>query len=367
MRRILAEFKAFMKIWTRSRSTLFFTFAFPVIFILVFGWIFGQTGTAKFDLHVQNLDVTDGTPTQLSETFVDLLNKTGALNIIEVSRDVNVTNYIKEKGLTKLLIVPNGFENRTIAGNSTVILKMVPAVTDPSSASVAGIVQSVIKGFNSVLTGTKDPITVQPESIATKLFKYVDFFVPGVIGMTIVTTSLFGAITSNTKYRELGILKKLAVTPLSKLEWILGVVIYHVFLSFLSTAVIIMVGVAVFNVKAIPDVYAVILMVSGAVAFTGIGMLIAHFVKEAEAADAAANVVFFPQMFLSGTFFPIEFMPDFLQPIAKVLPLTYLNNGLRDAMIYGNITSALTNSLIILAVAAFFIIVASLLTTWREE
>ncbi len=178
---------------------------------------------------------------------------------------------------------------------------------------------------------------------------------------------MFGAVTSNTKYRELGILKRLAVTPLSKLEWILGVVVHHVFLSFLSTAVILVVGVAVFNVKAIPDIYSVILITSGAVAFTGMGMLVAHFVKEAEAADAAVNAVFFPQMFLSGSFFPIEFMPDFLQSIVRVLPLTYFNNGLRDAMIYGNPTSALNNSLIILAIATIFIISASLLTKWREE
>lgn len=185
--------------------------------------------------------------------------------------------------------------------------------------------------------------------------------------MTIVIVSMFGAITSNTKYRELGVLKRLAVTPLSKLEWILGVVVYHVFLSFLSTVVILVVGKTVYNAEAFPDVYSVILIASGTVAFTGMGMVVASFVKEAEAADAATQAVFFPQMFLSGTFFPIEMMPDFLQQIAKVLPLTYLSNGLRDAMIYGNPTSALNNSLIILAVASFFIITASILTKWREE
>lgn len=145
MRRILMEFKGFMKIWARSRGTIFFTIAFPVIFILVFGAIFGQTGTSRFDLHLQNLDVVDGTLTQLSEAFVDLLNQTDALNIIEVGRNVNVTDYIKEKGVMRLLIIPEGFQSRTLAGNSTLVLKMVPAVTDPSSATVAGIVNSVIR------------------------------------------------------------------------------------------------------------------------------------------------------------------------------------------------------------------------------
>jgi len=60
-------------------------------------------------------------------------------------------------------------------------------------------------------------------------------------------------------------------------------------------------------------------------------------------------------------------MPDFLRSIANVLPLTYLSNGLRDAMIYGNPASALNNSLIILAIAVILIVVASILTKWREE
>jgi len=367
MRRVFAEFKGFFRMWTRNKGTIFFTLAFPVIFMLVFGAICSQMGTAKFDLYVQNLDSANGMPTQLSEGFIDLLNKTGALNMFEVGRDVNVTNYIKEKGITRLLVIPEGFQNQTLAGNSTVILKMIPAATDPSSATVAGILSSVIKGFNSYLAGTRDIIKVQEESIASKPFKYIDFFMPGIISMSVVIVSMFGAVTFNTKYKELGILKRLAVTPLSKIEWILGVVVHHVFLSFLSTAVILLVAVAAFNVKAIPDIYSVILITSGTVAFTGMGMLIANFVKEAEAADAAVNAVFFPQMFLSGTFFPLEIMPAFLQSIAKVLPLTYLSNGLRDALIYGNPTSALNNSLIILATATFFIIAGSVLTKWRGE
>jgi len=298
VRRVFAEFKFFIRMWTRNRGTIFFSLAFPLIFMLLFGAMFRQTGTTKFDLNVQNLDLTDGTPTQISKAFLDLMNKTGALNIVEVGKDVNVTDYIKEKGITRILIIPKGFQNQTLDGNSTLVLKMVPAVTDPSSATVAGILNSVIKGFNSYLAGTKDIINIREESIATKPFNYIDFLLPGVISMTVVIVSMFGAITFNTKYREMGILKRLAVTPLSKLEWILGIVTYHVFLSFLSTAIILVVGMAIFDVKAVPDIYSVILIASGTVAFTGIGMLVAHFVKEAEAADAAANAVFFPQMFL---------------------------------------------------------------------
>ncbi len=97
------------------------------------------------------------------------------------------------------------------------------------------------------------------------------------------------------------------------------------------------------------------------------GMVVTRFVKESDSADAAANFITFPMMFLSGSFFPLEFMPDFLQTIATVLPLTYLNNGLRDSMVYGNVSSALFNTAVMLGVGVFFIIIGALITNWREE
>jgi ABC-2 type transport system permease protein len=72
-------------------------------------------------------------------------------------------------------------------------------------------------------------------------------------------------------------------------------------------------------------------------------------------------------MFLSGTFFPLEMMPEFLREIAKVLPLTYLSEGLRDSMVYGNASSALYNTVIVLVVGIVFIVIGSLITNWRED
>ena len=72
-------------------------------------------------------------------------------------------------------------------------------------------------------------------------------------------------------------------------------------------------------------------------------------------------------MFLSGSFFPLEMMTDFLREIAKVLPLTYLNNGLRNSMVYGNASNALYNTTIVLVVGIIFIIIGFLITSWRED
>jgi ABC-2 type transport system permease protein len=223
--------------------------------------------------------------------------------------------------------------------------------------------------FNTVVTrqSPSKVVTIKSENIVSETFKYIDFFAPGIIGMTLMTSGVFGAVAWNTRNKELGILKKLATTPLSKLEWIVGVVLYELVMGTISTMVILTVGVLVFDLKVLPNIFTVILIISGAVAFPGMGMIIARFVKEADSADAAANAITFPMMFLSGSFFPLEFMPDFLRQIANVLPLTYLNNGLRDSMVYGNASSALFNTAVVLGVGIFFIVAGSLITNWREE
>jgi ABC-2 type transport system permease protein len=96
-------------------------------------------------------------------------------------------------------------------------------------------------------------------------------------------------------------------------------------------------------------------------------MIIGRFVKDEEAAAMAGGAVTFPMMFLAGTFFPLEQMPDFLQSFAQILPLYYVNEGLRNAMIYLKMDDALVHSAIVLIFAVVFFIAGLLLTKWKED
>jgi len=370
LRRISAIVVGALRMWFRSKHTLFWTLAFPVLLMLLFGAIFSVSESALLDLHVQNQDVIGGVPTFWSKAFCDMLNKTEILNIHMVDSGENATQFIEEKGVQRMLIIASGFNSSVSAGdNVSIILKMVPVEVDTASATVSNVIDQIVEIFNTVVTRQSPPevVSIKHENIVSETFKYIDFFAPGIIGMTLMTSGVFGAVAWNTRNKELGILKKLATTPLSKLEWIIGVVLYELVMGAISTIVIIMVGVVVFDLKVVPNIFSVVLIISGAIAFPGMGMVIARFVKESDSADAAANAITFPMMFLSGSFFPLEFMPDFLRQIANVLPLTYLNNGLRDSMVYGNVSSALFNTSVILGVGIFFIILGSLITSWREE
>ncbi len=370
MRRILAIVVGALRMWFRSKHTLFWTLAFPVLLMLLFGAIFSVSQNPTFDLYMQNQDIVDGEPTYWSQAFCDMMNGTEILSLHMVDSTENVTKFIEEKGVQRMLIIPEGFNNSvSVHSNVGIILKMVPAEVDTASATVMSVIDQFVEGFNAFVTDQYplEVVTIKSESIVSETFKYIDFFAPGIIGMTLMTSGIFGAVAWNTRNKELGILKKLATTPLSKLEWIIGVVLYELLMGAVSTIVIITVGVLAFDLKVIPNIFTVILIISGAIAFPGIGMVIARFVKEADSADAAANAITFPMMFLSGSFFPLEMMPDFLRQIANILPLTYLSNGLRDSMVYGNVSSALFNTAVILGVGVFFIIIGAIITNWREE
>jgi ABC-2 type transport system permease protein len=109
------------------------------------------------------------------------------------------------------------------------------------------------------------------------------------------------------------------------------------------------------------------MIIAGCLVFTGLGMMISRFSKDEESANAAASAITFPMMFLSGSFFALESMPSYLQMIAKVMPLTYLNEGLRDTMIYGNAESALFNLGVLAVLAVVFMAVGTYISKWNDD
>src|SRR5207237_4140675 len=163
--------------------------------------------------------------------------------------------------------------------NATIQLFMDQS--DQVPASLRGIVNSVTVSYAAKIANAPDNLTVQPVGIVTRNIRYIDFFIPGVIGMTLLTTGVFGAVNTNGRYRELKIIKKLATTPLSKIEWILGMVGYQMILATISLVVILFFGYAIFGVTVTIDIYTLGLVVAAALLFPGIGMVLANFVRQA--------------------------------------------------------------------------------------
>lgn len=419
MKRTYTIFKAVTKNWLRSRSGLFFSVMFPVLLLLVFGAVFGGMGSSKYSLFVQNLDA-DEAPTQLSDTFITTLNSTETFDITEIPENVSdPKSYARDVlgplgGNMRILIISKGFQEDLLNGtlkvavgisystlqtmyeyyepylnetektamqqglnqisqynaslpDKTASLTLLLDSSDQSSTIVKSIVVSVANGFNYELIGAKNVISFTEEPIAENQLRTIDFYLPGVISAFIMTNGIIGVTTNTTEFKRRGIIKRLSITPLSKMEWIMGNVLSQTLLNLMLTAIIVVVGWLVFNVQVIPDAVSVALIFLGSVLFSGIGMLLSGIIKDVEAASAVGNAIAFPMMFLSGAYWPIEIMPAYMQTIAKALPLTYFSDGLRYAMIYKYSEGIIFNTAVVAVLAAAFIIVGALVTRWKEK
>lgn len=364
---VFLDFIYNVRSWTRSRGTVFWSLLFPIMLILLFGAIFSGMGDSKYTLYVQDLDNTD-----LSETFVNILNQTGVVTIKNVTTNTTITEYIKDNDVKNLIVIPQGYKSDITRSYVDPSIKVnLTYYFDPTEQQTTqvlrSIITSVVEGVNMQISQGRTIIGLNEESTITENFGFIDFFIPGMIGFTIMQQSIYGSIERNTKYRKDGILRKLLTTPITRSEWILAKMLFMLFLAFISTSVAIGVGILAFGIKVNINLLTIVIVISTSFLFSGIGMIIGRFVKEEETADMAAGAISFPMMFLAGTFFAVDSMPAVIQVIARVLPLYYVNEGLRNAMIYMKQTDALINAGIVLIFAAIFFIAGVVLTKWKED
>ena len=334
---ILASFMSDMRTFYRSKGTLFWTLAFPVMLILIFGAIFSGVGDVEYELHVQNLDDSDQA---LSHQFIQALESTGIIKVVNVSKDADINDYMDEKDIKRLLVISEDYSNTIIASqnpneNVTVNLTFHYDQSEQQTNQVVkNIISSVVRSMNMGITGGKEIIGIKDVETISGEFNFIDFFLPGMIGFTIMQTAIYGTIERNVRLKKDGILRKLLTTPITRSEWIFSKMLFQLFLAFLSAFLIIMVGILVYGLNIHITLLMIILIIATSFLFTGLGMLIGRFVRDEESAGMAGGAITFPMMFLAGTFFPLEQMPEFLQAFAKILPLYYVNEGLRNAMIY---------------------------------
>ncbi|HKZ95318.1 MAG TPA: ABC transporter permease [Candidatus Bathyarchaeia archaeon] len=420
--RTLTIFKAVTRNWMRSRSGLFFSILFPVLLLLVFGAVFsGIGGSSRSTLFVQNLDISasTGEPSSFSEDFIDALNSTETFNIREVPTDANASTYTRNAlgplgGNIRILVISEGFQedllngtfkvrvgitygtlnisyqylapnmsdtqkiafqqglvqlqqfNQSLPDTKTSLTVMVDS-SDQSAAVIKNIIVSVANAFNYELIGAENVIQFEEASVTATRFSNVDYYVPGITAAFIMTNGIIALTSNTTEFKRRGIIKRLSITPLTKMDWIMGNVLSQTLLNLMLTVVMIAVGWLIFNVRVIPDALSILLIFLGSIMFAGIGMTLSGLVKDVEAASAIGNAIAFPMMFLSGTYFPLEIMPSYIQTISKALPLTYFSEGLRYAMIYKYVEGVYTNMAIVAILAVVFIAVGSLVTRWKEK
>ena len=188
MNRILADVTAFGRQYLRSRVGTFFALAFPVILILLFGAIFSSSGAPKVPLAVQDLDSTTA-----SRGFVQALNNTTLITYQAIPTNVNFQDYMRAHSINVALQIPGGFQAALIRaemGNASAKVNVTLAGdrTQSSFGIVYSAVAAVATAFNLKVANATEVVSVDESQFTVRQFGYIDFFLPGIIGFTVLTT-----------------------------------------------------------------------------------------------------------------------------------------------------------------------------------
>jgi ABC-2 type transport system permease protein len=329
MRPLLLLTVANIKSFTRDRAALFWTLAFPLIFVFLFGSIFSG-GDSSRTIGFADLDRSP-VSAQLKEAFVAVPN----VELIDGTEEV-LLGRMRDGELSAVIVVPKGYAESiaTKPGPATVAV-----YTDPTQSAADGatrqLVGFVLSQVNQAVTGQQPAVAPAFQSVQTNDLSFISYLVPSILGMSLMQLGVFAAIPLVAD-REKLILKRLQATPLRRWQLVGSNVLMRLLIAVVQTAIIIGVGSAFFDVQ-VAGSWVLIggFVLLGSLAFIALGYVIASFASSEESANGMTSVVQFPLMFLSGTFFPIDAMPDALQTVARAMPLTYLGDALRQVMVDG--------------------------------
>src|SRR6187397_217705 len=331
MQALFALTLANIRSYTRDRAAVFWTLAFPLVFIVLFGLLFQGSSGARLNLGWVDTERSPASE-QLKAGFAALDGVTLTDTTFEDAKAQMQTGK-----LDGTIVVPVGYGASLAAAGGGAPPAPLEIYTDPSRPQLAGsIYQAVGTVLGIVNLGGRPPLVVpSPQTVQTTNLNAISYFVPSMLGLSIMQVGIFAAIPLVAD-REKLILKRLAATPLRRWQLVGSNILMRLLIALVQTVIIVGVGVIFFGVAITgPWAMSAMFVSLGAITFLALGYVIASFASTEDSANGMTSVVQFPMMFLSGTFFPIQAMPDALQAVARIIPLTYLADALRQVMVGG--------------------------------
>lgn len=312
----------------RDPVALFFTVAFPLILLFIFGGLNSGGGGASF-----NVAVINQSGSQFATEFVQ---QTKDSTILEVKADVTSLDQAKEKmsrsELDATIVLPKEFgiikEGQAYpSGEAEVIYTQN---NQSSAAALTAVLNAQFKAINGELVQTDTPFTVKGTQLNENSLSTFDYIFAGLLGFAIIGMGIFGPINVFPELKKMGILRRLSTTPLRVWQYFLATVIGQVVISIVSFAALFIVAITVFNLEVVGNWFELLIfLLLGMVTILGIGLAIGGWAKNERQAAPLSNIIVFPMLFLAGTFFPRFLMPDWLQTVSSFIPLTPIIDGVR--------------------------------------
>jgi ABC-2 type transport system permease protein len=330
-RAFLALTKASLLGQIRNFSTLFFGFLFPIVFIAIFGFLGNATTKVT-------LGVAPGTDTQ--SPVYQALAKIPAVTL-QQGDQATLDQQLKKGQIDAIIYIvavqrpaqPNQPSSQPTTGYDVTLTTSTASVS--GAATATAIVNGVASNVNLALAGvTVPPVQVTTSNISGQRYTYIDFALPGQLGFSLLSIAIFGTAFGFVVLKRTLVLKRIFATPTRPRTLVLGQGAARLVVAAAQVIVILLVGVFFFNFHlangAVTFLEMLALCLFGLIVFLGMGLIIAGNFRDENAMGPVINLITLPQFLLSGTFFSNSSFPEWLQPIANNLPLSYLNVALRN-------------------------------------
>jgi ABC-2 type transport system permease protein len=318
----------------RNRAALIFTLLIPIFLMVLLGNVLGG-GNASV-----NIGVVDQAGTALSQQYVATLKHDKNLVVEEGSASHEADRLQHDDDVTVVVIHPDfatpcPADQKCLDSGVTLDLDS----NDPSDSQIASQVISAITQDFSVAAhiGGTPGITLNSAEIGTQNITTIDYFLPSMMTYVAVLAGLTYVSITIVDQRERKVLRRYRATPLRPLQVLGAAMTGGAITVALEVTVLAIVGVALFGARAHGSwLLAIVALVVGIASFVSMGFLLTSFVHTSDAARGISSLIGFPMLFLSGIFFPVDALPQWIQDLVHVLPVYYVSDALHQILNSGS-------------------------------
>jgi ABC-type multidrug transport system permease subunit len=330
-----------MREFYREPEAVFWVFGFPIVLAFALGLAFRNTGPGALQI-----GVASGPGDSTLAATLD-----SSPRLVASVLDSATARTRLRSGRIALLVVPG----------DPVVYRY------DSTRTESGLARLEADEVLQRARGRKDLITIRDDRTTAPGSRYIEFLIPGLLGMNLLGSGIWGVGFSVVQARQKKLLKRYMATPMKRSHYLLSFILSRLVFLVLEVAALVGFGWLLFHVAVRGSFLTLAgLTVLGAFAFAGLGLLVASRAKTIEGVSGLMNLVMLPMWILSGTFFSYSRFPDAMIPFVKALPLTALNDALRAVMIDGAAVTALGAPLaIVVAWGAVSFGIALKIFRWR--
>lgn len=342
---------AILKGFVRDKTSVFFAVIFPLMFLVLFGGLFSDQDQSKVEMiQVGDVALFDNLPDDAKEAFDETFD-------VEHSDDLDSAIATVRKGDADVAVEAKGDE---IVAHYTQTEQVKAAITQ-------GALRAFVDGANVAVSGEPPTYSLETQRVEDDSLTTIQFFTPGLLGWAVAMSAAFGAAATIQGWRQSKLLRRLQLAPVSTRTVVGARVTVTVAIALTQLAIFIGLGAAAFGLTLTGSWWMSIpLLVVGTLCFMAIGLLAGAITTTVEGAVNAANFIVLPMAFLSGSFFPLDGTPGWLQALSNMLPLKHLNEAMLDVMVRGEgPVAALPTIGILAAFAVVVTLVAARLFRWE--